>query len=154
MKKEKVIKSGKQILIVNVILQKLGNQTPYFSITGEVYGYDKKEMRQKSRMISGGCIHETILKYFPDMHDAVVLHLSDINGIPMHCVENGWYWFGGTKYQKYDRKILAEHLRITETEADEMHDAGLNKEQFTLAVTAMFPRYKAEAEAVITKYEL
>lgn len=59
-----------------------GNQLPYFSLTGETKD-------------SAGCIHETLLRKWPELGDLAALHLSDINGVPMHAAENGWYWLQG-----------------------------------------------------------
>lgn len=43
----------------------------------------------------GGACHEEILKIRPDLAPIVALHLSDLNGVPMYAVENGWYWIAG-----------------------------------------------------------
>lgn len=64
-----------------------GNKSPHFSITATVMDGNRFE--------SGGCQHELILQHFPQFADLVALHLSDISGIPMHAVENGWYHFAG-----------------------------------------------------------
>lgn len=67
-----------------------GNSAPYFSITAA--GYDCGSE-------FGGCCHEIILKHFPKFADLVALHLSGIDGMPMHADSNGWYdlagYFGG-----------------------------------------------------------
>jgi len=52
---------------------------PYFSITAD--GYQRC-----------GCLHEEILQYRADLKMFVDLHLSNLNGIPMHAEANGWYW--------------------------------------------------------------
>lgn len=58
----------------------------YFSITawfgGQRDGY-------------GGACHEKILELRPEFQGFVDLHLSDLNGVPMHCVQNGLYWLQG-----------------------------------------------------------
>jgi hypothetical protein len=51
----------------------------YFSITGETKD-------------CGGCIHDEILKERPDLAPLVALHLSDLDGVPMHAEANGFYW--------------------------------------------------------------
>lgn len=91
-----------------------GNSAPYFSITTE-----------------NGAAHDTILATFPEFADLVALHLSDIDGVPSHAAENGFYHLGGCTefrpghlFHNADRapygpnfKHAADLLRITEDEA-------------------------------------
>lgn len=51
----------------------------YFSITAD--GYRRC-----------GCLHDEILELRPDLKCFVDLHLSDLDGVPMHAEANGWYW--------------------------------------------------------------
>jgi hypothetical protein len=67
-----------------------GNAKPYFSITVEQHRKGFPEQCQ-----SGGCQHDELLKYFPKFAPLVALHLSDIDGVPMHAEANGWYWLAG-----------------------------------------------------------
>lgn len=65
-----------------------GNSKPYFSITADI--------RENGRDYMGGCCHGEIAKRFPDRFtDLIALHLSDIDGAPMHAEGNGWYQFAG-----------------------------------------------------------
>ena len=67
----------------NAILHKIGDQKPYFSLTGRIVINGRTDI--------SGAIHEEILKYFPQLEDFVSLHLSDIDGKPLHSLENGKY---------------------------------------------------------------
>lgn len=65
-----------------------GNQHPHFSVTGDVRGGGQD--------LYGGCIHEEVLRYFPEVAPLVKLHLSNADdGAPMHAVENGYYFLCG-----------------------------------------------------------
>jgi hypothetical protein len=65
-----------------------GNHAPYFSITGAVF--DAK-IHRGDTITRCGCLHDEILEHFPSLAALVALHLSDINGKPMHAEANGWY---------------------------------------------------------------
>jgi len=155
MERRKDTAGGRKIIIATAYLHKIGNQEPYFSITGTVYQRRPGALTLREKdVITTGCIHDDILKAWPDLADLVALHLSDINGAPMYAVENGWYWNGGTKWQEYKRETLAAHLRVSLEEADRVHATCTTKEQFAAYVEAQRDRWKAEAEAAIAKYDL
>jgi hypothetical protein len=100
-----------------------GNSAPHFSLTYWCGG---------SNTGHGGAGHEEILSRFPEFADLAALHLSDMNGQPMHAEANGWYWlegcFGGLgsdyhgasgKYGKTPdecEKIFRSHMRFTESQ--------------------------------------
>ncbi len=118
------ISKGGQVLPVVVSaraeLVKLdGNDKPYFSITGEVYN-PRSRRRGGDGCIMGGCIHDVIVSYWPQVQPLVNLHLSDIDGVPMHAADNAAYWAGLTKYQPLDVERLTRHLRITADIAADM----------------------------------
>lgn len=66
-----------------------GNARPYFSVTGEIFVPGRRDCE------ACGCMHEVILKYWPELAPVVALHLSDDRGTPMHAEANGWYWLAG-----------------------------------------------------------
>ncbi len=140
-----------------------GNSAPYFSLTAN--GKDNGSE-------FGGCCHDEILKHWPDLAPLAALHLSDMDGAPMHVVENGFYHLGGTHWQAPKFKVAADHFRISETEAKALVDdlfgnsfsdvagflskgeATKAKERLAAWVDTQRPRWKAEADAAIEQFGL
>ena len=73
-----VIRGGLHKLAENVL--------PYFSCTYTEY--------DRYKDVAGGHSDE-ILRQAPDLKPLMLMHLSDINGVPEHAVENSWYWLAG-----------------------------------------------------------
>lgn len=118
-----------------------GNSAPYFSITTCAWYGKTKSTRNEAFF---GCNHEFVAEHAPEFEDLIALHLSDIDGVPMHAVENGWYWLAGAvkghygeryhggnskgrhggEYREPTREecleILARHLRISYEEAAQL----------------------------------
>jgi len=134
-----------------------GNSLPYFSLTCDIYNREGKD-------IGGGADHAFITEQFPDLKDMAALHSSDINGEPMHSIDNGWYHYGGTKWAGRNNKVLADHLRIPVHEAEALdfgsfpfesdEEMARQKSRFTEFVIAQRPRWKEEAERCITNHDL
>jgi hypothetical protein len=142
-----------------LILHKIGNQKPYFSLTGRVV--------ENGRESVSGAIHKEILEAFPQLEDAAAMHLSDMDGKPMHSFENGKYWAGFTKWEDGNSKHLASLWRISENRARGLtHDALMAQlwqdgDSDTLPETLLkdfhdrqLRRWKQEADNVIKKYTL
>ena len=64
-----------------------GNKSPYFVLQCWYKRGDNDE--------GGGANHELILRYYPELADLAALHLSSIDGEPMHAEANGWYHLAG-----------------------------------------------------------
>lgn len=143
-------------------------QKPYFSITGEIY-HKGKPMTDRN-MISCGCVHEDILKVAPELKPLVDIHLSDMDGVPMHAEANGWYWLAKAAgvTQKYEPdqapdkclEIFADHCRISKEESAEIipcmskiHLSGKSAEDTRIIWSNicenMKPRWKKEAEKAL-----
>lgn len=69
-----------------------GNRAPYFGVTATLY---ETNARGRTEDVAGGCLHEDVLRWFPDLANLVALHLSSIDGAPMYDVENGFYYLAG-----------------------------------------------------------
>ena len=108
-----------------------GNGRPYFSLTCGIY--------ESGRDVGGGAAHELILKLFPNLKPLADLHLSDVDGVPMHAAENGLYYvqhlipgcsgygplassfadpgYGQKRSDEECIQIMADHFRISLNEA-------------------------------------
>lgn len=60
------------------------NGYSYFYAVGDVY----ELKRARKKIISSGCSHEEILKYFPEFKTFVKLHGNSSYGVPMHMISN------------------------------------------------------------------
>jgi hypothetical protein len=96
-----------------------GNKKPYFSIGGDIHRLAKNGRKVWE---SGGCIHEEIVKHFPQLQLLVDIHLADDEGVPMHAYANAAYFAGHGEYEKKRTNLLAKHLRVSEKLAQEMID--------------------------------
>jgi hypothetical protein len=119
--------SREVILKVNAsLVKRAGNDYPYYSITGSVELIDK---RYRDPVITCGAIHDTIVKHYPELAPLIAVHLSAVDGVPMHAEANARYWAGlctypdGSPMGEYKRRMLAQHLRITPEEADQARAA-------------------------------
>ena len=128
-----------ETITVEAYLNRTGQQSPYFSITGEIRD---SRVRRDNGIIACGCLHEDILKTWPDLADLVAMHLSDIDGQPMHAEANALYWANGALSARHGldmpvyhgsngssaktpeecREILARHLRLSGSEPAELLD--------------------------------
>lgn len=152
----------KNYIEATAILHKIGNQKPYFSLTGRIVINGRETM--------SGAIHDEILKAFPRLADIAALHLSDIDGKPMHSFENGKYWAGFTKWEEANSRHLSSLWRISQDEAagllyDALNAQSQNIEMETgeiiLGETLLkefhdrqVPRWNNEAKDAINKYNL
>ncbi len=120
-----------------------GNAKPYFSLTAS--GKDRGSE-------FGGCCHDDILRQWPDLQPLVDLHLSDVDGVPTHALENGFYHLGGTHWQEAKFDVAARHFRITEDDARKL--ASLTKGELAQWIEGQKPRWLAEANTAIEQFGL
>ena len=153
----------KEPLTVTLAAYRLGgNSHPHFSATGSTKNL-------------GGCIHEEILKAWPESKIIVDMHLSNADdGAPMYAVENGWYWIAGIfvdhcgeryhggsdKTSAECAKILSEHLRISVKEVADLcyrlakfADKRVRKTVFENYVDNQRPRWQKEADEALAWME-
>lgn len=95
-----------------------------FSITASVYQAPHWNGGNRDQFfISGGCCHDDILAARPNLKIFVDLHLADVNGAPMHAIENGFYHlskgFNNTKPNDPSFKTeYCDYYRLNEKQFD------------------------------------
>lgn len=85
-----------------------GNSLPYFSITASTWR--KKSNRKFWDEDSCGCLHELVAKRKKLLAPLISFHLSDQNGLPMHYLENGYYWY------KKNLETFKSYVRLSDSE--------------------------------------
>lgn len=126
---------GKTNIFVSIRLNdecKNGHQD--FAITGDIYEAGKPKTDRY--FISGGCIHEDILKVFPEFKIFVNLHLCDYKGIPTHPTANGFYHLknGFNEIKPNEAGFInkfCSYYRISERQFDKLSTAK-NVTQYAL----------------------
>ena len=86
---------------------------PYWSVTATEYDnfcFDD--------CVACGCMHDDILKHFPELQPVIDVHLSDTNGAPMHALANAKYF-----YEQKEWKRLFNHLRWSDSNMDKVNKA-------------------------------
>jgi hypothetical protein len=106
-----------QIIVQSQLVHRDENSSPYFSIGGDIF---RLARNGRKPWVAGGCIHDEIIKHFPQLQPLVDIHLSDDNGVPVHAYFNAAYWAGHQGRSDKNTYILAKHLRVSEEQANEM----------------------------------
>lgn len=147
----------------------IGDQPGYFSLTGEI---SDSRRAPNDRIASAGCLHDEITKAWPELADAMRMHLSNADtGEPMHAAANGWYWYAGAVVEaglekpegagKYIGEptggrscaaIFADHCRIGESLAAELIQKRMTSQQFHEWIGEQRPRWQAQADAIKARY--
>lgn len=150
------------------LVVKIETERNYWSITADLYEKGSRSV------FACGCLHEDILRCAPELGVFVKLHLSDLNGVPMHAIENGLYYIQlyhkavlrelkGLKPEKsfygledYDSKKLMEvierHFRADHNELAKVLAATTRDDVFII-VEELKPRWEKESEVALKLLE-
>jgi len=147
LQKDIIFEGKSRVLVVEYGIRYItGNSKSYFTITGTVY-----KTKTLKTFIAGGCIHDIIAKYCPELKPFIALHVSFDDGIPMHCIENGFYYCKNPN--EYPVKVLADHLRIDLDTArniySDVENGTMDKEGFSSFALSQYPRFKMEADNLL-----
>lgn len=113
LKYKKTKKIGKNTFIdVEIGLRYIKeNGYSYFYAVGDVY----KLKRARKKIISSGCIHEEILKYFPEFKTFVQLHGNSSYGMSIHMFSNIKFAIDNNKID-----VICSYLGISDVMAKEL----------------------------------
>jgi hypothetical protein len=129
-----------------------GNTKPYFSITASQF---IKKGNNRFYEYACGCLHDEIKKVFGSkFDDLIALHLSDIDGMPMHPVENGAYYLGFSKYQGFNPESASNHFRISKDELMNEWFKIIKKDDVASLCNKLAPSWKMQANQCIESHSL
>lgn len=128
-----------------------------FAITADIYKKGKPKIDKYH--IMGGCCHDEILKVHPELKIFVDLHLCDYKGIPMHAIENGFYFlrdgFNEVKPGSDEfKQKFCEYYRVTPHQFDILNTSE-NEIQYATKLISLgvLNQWKAQANEAISRLE-
>lgn len=118
-----------------------------WSITADIRQKNKYG-RYKEYM--GGCCHDEIAKYVPELAKFIPLHCCNHYGAPMYPVENGMYHIKNS-----DKSVAIEYLRISDKEYSKLSEAVDDKMYFKYLLfnLGIVDRWKRESGELIAELE-
>lgn len=141
-------KKGIDYIVTIKLADECRNGHNDFSITADTYLTGKPYTDRNNQ--GGGAMGDTIAKLKPEFKIFNDLHLSDVTGVPMHGIANGYYWMNEGNNKDY----AISTLRITEDEYTTLKNCKDKLIfQFTLESLGIVKRWKEEANTAIAKLE-
>ena len=139
------------LLTVDANIMGYKEDKAHFVITGTIWKATKAGKKDKrcNDCIACGCLHDEIIKAFPQLANLVALHGADMDGVPSYVVENGWYFI-----KLKDIKDVMKHFRVTEETAKSIIDTLTTKEEVEAYCQVMMPTWKKAADDVIAEHKL
>ena len=98
----------------------------------------------------GGCCHDEIAKYCPELAKFIPLHCCNHYGAPMYPVENGTYHIKNS-----DKYVAIEYLRISDKEYSKLSEAVDDKVYFKYLLfnLGIVDRWKRESDELLVELE-
>lgn len=164
MKKQITKKHPEGFVRINISTDGTNENNPYFSITADLCA---DSTFRGSKIHSCGCLHDEILSICPELKPFVDIHLSTLDGVPMHAEENGWYWLAKAagiprKYEPEQSELdcfafFMSHARMSGDETLELvkklKTAKNPREVWQKQLDGLRPRWQDEATKAIALLE-
>lgn len=98
----------------------------------------------------GGCCHDEIAKYVPELAKFIPLHCCNHYGDPMYPVENGTYHIKNS-----DKSVAIEYLRISDKEYSKLSEAVDDKMYFKYLLfnLGIVDRWRRESDELLIELE-
>lgn len=160
---------GRRFMFIDVELrQDDARLSDGFSVTGALYEphgtWSGKAQYTNGRYPdASGAMHEEILQFAPELAPLVSVHLADPNGVPMHAVANGWYFYSGAARGYEESRNESWHnpegLSDLERGARALNipaadlPAGMDKEQFAAFAESLRGRWAEQARVALELLE-
>lgn len=98
----------------------------------------------------GGCCHDEIAKYCPELAKFIPLHCCNHYGAPMYPVGNGTYHIKNS-----DKSVAIEYLRISDKEYSKLSEAVDDKVYFKYLLfnLGIVDRWKRESDELLVELE-
>lgn len=118
-----------------------------WSITADIRW---KNQRGQYKEYMGGCCHDEVAKYVPELAKFIPLHCCNHYGAPMYPVENGTYHIKNS-----DKSAAIEYLRISDKEYSKLSEAVDDKTYFKYLLFDMgvVDRWKHESDELLAELE-
>lgn len=124
------------------------NGVCHFSITGDaICVKGKRGVCRKNDYVYGGCCHDKIAKYFPELVPFIPLHCCNEFGQPMYPVGNFIYYIN----QRESDEKLCRRYRVTKEQLAVLRESVIDKDffRYQLFKLGIVDRWEKEADAAI-----
>jgi hypothetical protein len=151
---------GKKFLRIELTINQGGSVSDGFAITADLYEphgtWDGRAQYRNGREADAiGTMHDEIRVFAPELQPFIDVHLADLDGVPMHAVANGWYFYSGDarRWEESrgdtwsgggltDRERAARALKIPVKDIPE----GLDRSGFEALAESLRPYWAAQAQ--------
>jgi hypothetical protein len=152
---------GKKFLRIELAIHQGDSVSDGFAITADLYEphgtWDGRAQYRNGREPDAvGCMHDEIRVFAPELQPFIDVHLANLDGVPMHAVANGWYFYSGDARRREesrggiwsnrdgltDRELAAQALGIPVEDLP----GGLDHNGFEAFAESLRPYWAAQAQ--------